>query len=147
MASRSCSLNWGTAIIFPVSNASRQNSESFLPVRSAHFCILTFSSSGQRTRRRQVLLDFLFLFSLSVLGFIFACLLGHPSWWERSDYGSPPSVTAKGASAVCGYKLTSCNVTDRIPTHILWFASITCSSCLLRMPIIHFITDGSEYRD
>lgn len=37
MASRSCSLNWGTAIISPVSNASRQNSENFLPVRSARF--------------------------------------------------------------------------------------------------------------
>ena len=51
-----------------------KNSESFLPVRSARFCILVLSSSEQRTRRRQVLFDFLFLFSLSVFGFILTCL-------------------------------------------------------------------------
>ncbi len=46
------------------------------PFRS--LCILVFSSSEQRTRRRQVLLDFLFRFSLSVFAFIFACLLKCP---------------------------------------------------------------------
>ncbi|WP_155952947.1 hypothetical protein [Prevotella sp. HUN102] len=59
----------------------------------------------------------------------------------------PLSVAVKGASAVCGYKLTSCNVTDGIPSHILCLAFISCVSHLLRMPIIHFLTDGSECRD